>query len=168
MVSTLLASCISHSPDDAPDIYLQPSGWRNIDAQLKAPDFAAYQQAVTDAVRSQRIPFDSAQSAREVTWVSPTEIPPAAACHGRQRGIALLVHGLSDTAFAMRDLARGMAESCLRTRTVLLPGHGTRPGDLIDIRLSDWTSTLDYLIKQAAAEDRLPYRGYWCRARMTR
>lgn len=149
----LLAGCISHSPDDAPDIYLQPSGWRDIDDQLKAPDFAAYQQAVINEVRSQRIPFDAAQSAREVNWVSPVEIPPSAECNGQQRGIALLVHGLSDTAFAMHDLGYAMSESCLRARIVLLPGHGTRPGDLIDIRLSDWTRTLDYLIEQAAAED---------------
>ena len=29
LVSALLAGCITHSPDDAPDSYLQPSGWRN-------------------------------------------------------------------------------------------------------------------------------------------
>jgi alpha-beta hydrolase superfamily lysophospholipase len=32
----------------------------------------------------------------------------------------------------------------------LLPGHGTRPGDLLTIRLDDWTDTVQYLIAQAA------------------
>lgn len=33
-----------------------------------------------------------------------------------------------------------------------MPGHGTRAGDLLTTRLSDWQETIDYLIDQAASE----------------
>ena len=39
---------------------------------------------------------------------------------------------------AMRDLADAFAARCFVVRTMLLPGHGTRAGDLLDVTRADW------------------------------
>lgn len=153
--------CATSREDDAPAEYLRVSGWQNIDAQLQAPDFDRYRELVANDVAEHRIPVDPNRRVEEIAMVTPIEIPPLESCNGQQRGIALLVHGLSDTAFAMRDLAQVLASQCVRARTVLLPGHGTRAGDLLDIQLKDWEKTLEYLIDQAAHEhDRIVLAGF--------
>ena len=149
----VLSACTSTSKFDAPISYLTPHGWLHLNDQLQAPSFNDYKARVAQDVLNDRVPFDTTQVAKEARMASPIEVPPASSCNGQQRGIALLVHGLSDTAFAMQDFAIMLAKSCMRARTVLLPGHGTRSGDLLSVRLHHWTRTLDYLIEQAASED---------------
>ena len=38
----------------------------------------------------------------------------------------------------MRDLADAFAARCFLVRSLLLPGHGTRPGDLLQVTREDW------------------------------
>jgi pimeloyl-ACP methyl ester carboxylesterase len=61
----------------------------------------------------------------------------SSACGAPSRGI-LLVHGLSDSPFVFRDFARALAKDCVEVRTVLLQGHGTRPGDMINAEADVW------------------------------
>jgi esterase/lipase len=80
-----------------------------------------------------------------VAAVGPFELrpnPKGRSCKGKteapyDRGV-LLVHGLNDTPFSMWDLAGRFAKECYLVRGILLPGHGTIPGDLLTIGLSDW------------------------------
>lgn len=46
---------------------------------------------------------------------------------------ALLAHGLWGSPELMRDLAQSLATHHVASRTILMPGHGTSPADLIDI-----------------------------------
>lgn len=130
---------------------LEPTGWQRPGDFLKASRFLDYAESVQREVAEARVPFIDENAAREVRLASPSEFTPAADCD-TTRGIALLVHGLSDTAFSMSDMAKALAQGCYVARTVLLPGHGTRPGDLLTTRLSHWTDTVKYLVNQAAAE----------------
>ena len=52
---------------------------------------------------------------------------------GRHARAALLLHDLGGTPYEMRDIARAFAADCYLVRAVLLPGHGTVPGDLLEI-----------------------------------
>ena len=147
----LLQSCASDRGGEAPLAHLSPAGWQDIEQALSHNNFNSYAAAIKTDVKQFRVPFDTADASSEVDMASPLEIPAAEEC-GNPRGIALLVHGLSDTAFAMRDLAQVLASACYISRTVLLPGHGTRPGDLQTTRLIHWEKTLSYLVDQAATE----------------
>ena len=150
-----LTGCISSigSRDiEAPAIYLSPAGWQDNHLHLREATFTEYAQSITEEVRRYRIPFNPENADAEVSMASPVELPLEKHCEGRANGIAVLVHGLSDTAFSLRDVGRVMADVCFRSRIILLPGHGTRAGDLLTTRLSDWQQTLHYLIDQAAAE----------------
>lgn len=148
----VLAACVGGRAIEAPEAYLSPAGWQNNRAFLAHKNFADYANAIGHEVRQFRIPFDPAHADREITLSSPAELPLAEHCRGRSIGIAILVHGLADTAYSLRDVGAALADVCYKSRVILLPGHGTRAGDLLTTRLTDWQETITYLIDQAAAE----------------
>lgn len=68
-----------------------------------------------------------------------------------RRGV-LLTHGLSDSPYHMRHLGAFFQRHGFRVMAVLLPGHGTQPGDLLDARWEDWAQTVDYGVQCLAEE----------------
>ncbi|CZF81490.1 Thermostable monoacylglycerol lipase [Grimontia celer] len=56
----------------------------------------------------------------------------------------LFVHGLGDSPFYFRDIANALSEQGFLVRTVLLPGHGSRPGDLILPTFDDWKRVVQH------------------------
>lgn len=70
----------------------------------------------------------------------------------------LLVHGLTDSPFLMRDLGDALARTplvpgrCTLVRSLLLPGHGTAPGDLLGVRHEDWAAATRYGLESFAGE----------------
>ncbi len=130
---------------------LETVGWQRVPDTLAGCTFKDYAARVGGEVLAARVPFVPENHRTEAGFAAPAEFKPADHCE-QTHGIAVLVHGLSDSAFSMRDFAQLLATHCYLARTALLPGHGTRPGDLLQVRLQDWAATVDYLIKQAAAE----------------
>jgi esterase/lipase len=96
--------------------------------------FAAYQAATRDLVRERRS-FQSEDRAAEVAYNTPEEWRPQDT--PPQRAM-LLAHGLGDSPFSFSDIGPVLARQGFLVRTVLLPGHGTDPADLIDISADDW------------------------------
>lgn len=87
---------------------------------------------------------------------SPFELRPSAGfAPGKQktyrRGI-LLTHGLSDSPYFMRHLAAFFQANGFLVMVVLLPGHGTQPGDLLEVSWQEWASTVDYGVNQLSKE----------------
>lgn len=72
---------------------------------------------------------------------SPFECIPAAK---KSKIGALLVHGLLDCPFTFRELAQTLEQQGIVTRSILLPGHGTRPSDLLTVTYQDWQNTVRY------------------------
>ncbi|MDD2702175.1 MAG: alpha/beta fold hydrolase [Sideroxydans sp.] len=60
-----------------------------------------------------------------------------------RRGV-LLTHGLSDSPYHMRYLGDFFRCNGFYVMAVLLPGHGTQAGDLLDVRWEDWAETVAY------------------------
>ncbi|MBB5021984.1 alpha/beta hydrolase [Desulfurispira natronophila] len=82
---------------------------------------------------------------------APFEIPPSSQCpkvNGKAEKGILLVHGLTDSPYSMVALGKHLAQRCFLVRTVLLPGHGTVPGDLLDIDYQQWIGTVEYGLHQ--------------------
>ena len=77
-----------------------------------------------------------------------------------RRGV-LLTHGLSDSPYFMRHLAAFFQQNGFRVMAVLLPGHGTRPGDLLEVTWQEWAKTVAYGAYQLAGEvDEVYLAGY--------
>jgi len=66
------------------------------------------------------------------------------------RGI-LLIHGLSDSPYFMRAVSRHFQARGFLVRSILLPGHGTVPGDLLHVTYKEWIKATDYGVHQMAS-----------------
>jgi esterase/lipase len=95
--------------------------------------------------------IDASNSDVEKAAVMPFEIKPAANCEQTKVGV-LLLHGLSDSPYSMRSMGEALAKQCLWVRAALLPGHGTRAEDLIEIERDDWRQATKVAIENFAAE----------------
>lgn len=144
-------SALGGGPETAPAAQLEPAGWLEPEVVLDSTSFADYAERVRALLDAHRLPLDPSDAAREIALSAPREYPPASGC-ARSRGVALLVHGLSDTAFSMTDVATVLAANCFVARTMLLPGHGTRAGDLLAVDERDWRDAVRHLARQAASE----------------
>lgn len=151
LASVLLSACGFNKSGVVQPELLVNTGWKAIPQTLQAPEFSGYANAVRSEVSAARVPFIEKNATDEVQFASPVEFQPVSTCEST-RGIAILVHGLSDSAFSMRDTAKELSKGCYIARTALLPGHGTKPGDLLSTRLSDWVDTVRYLFRQADQE----------------
>lgn len=78
-----------------------------------------------------------------IDWNAPFILEPE---QPTQKGI-LLIHGLLDSCFAMKDLAKAFQVKGYLVFAILLPGHGTQPIDLCDVRVEDWLKIIDYGVK---------------------
>jgi alpha-beta hydrolase superfamily lysophospholipase len=129
--------------------------WR--DSQGRDKPFAAYladTRAALDASRAGIEP-DAALRAAHVELVAPRQWPLAESCNGTAKAGLLLIHGLSDTPFLMRDVGDALAElpeKCLLVRSILLPGHGSIPGDLVRPTAAQWGAAVRYGIDSFAGE----------------
>lgn len=87
---------------------------------------------------------------------APFELrPPVGFTPGQKktyrRGV-LLVHGLTDSPYFMRYLAEFFQQNGFRAMAILLPGHGTQPGDLLDISWREWARAVAYGTDRLAEE----------------
>jgi alpha-beta hydrolase superfamily lysophospholipase len=66
------------------------------------------------------------------------------------RGAVLLVHGLSDSPYAMRAIAELLRDQGFYVLVLRLPGHGTIPSGLLRVRWQDWYAAVELAAKHAA------------------
>ncbi|MDP2380760.1 MAG: alpha/beta fold hydrolase, partial [Pseudohongiella sp.] len=92
--------------------------------------------------RADQAPFgDNYPLSRTLEMRSPYEIREAAQCpQDSPRTGYLLLHGLTDSPYLLSAVARSLAgrSPCSVVRSVLLPGHGTVPGDSLEVHRNDW------------------------------
>ena len=71
--------------------------------------------------------------------------PPNAPKNGKkyQYG-ALLIHGLFDSPFSLKDVGAYLDSKGIISRAILLPGHGTVPNDLLHVSYHDWIQAVRY------------------------
>lgn len=109
-------------------------------------DFNVYLQETEAWLRANRV-FNTADEDKEIKANLPYEIKPD---NANGQGV-LLVHGLADSPFSFVDIAEHLAQQGYLVRTILLPGHGSKVGDLILPTLEDWQGVVAHhtqLLKQ--------------------
>ncbi|AKK00919.1 lipoprotein [Pseudomonas sp. Cab53] len=100
--------------------------------------FEDYRRDTIQRIQANRR-FQLADAAAELAWNAPQEWRPASSDAGaRPRKGILLVHGLGDSPWSFQDLAQPLARQGFLVRTILLPGHGTRPEDLLETTAQQW------------------------------
>lgn len=104
-----------------------------------------------------RLDLNEANREKIIEAISPFELKPASECasevDGKYAKGILLIHGLSDSPYLVRAIGEHFQSRCFLVRSLLLPGHGTAPGDLLDIERKELIKAVDYgfgTIKNAA------------------
>ncbi|SCC24201.1 Esterase/lipase [Kosakonia oryzendophytica] len=105
----------------------------SVEAPLGQKSFASYQQQTRAFVAAHRA-FQTLDKNAELQLNTPQEWRPASPA---RKGI-LLIHGLGDGPASFVDIAPQLAKQGFLVRTVLLPGHGTRPADLLSVSADQW------------------------------
>jgi esterase/lipase len=77
------------------------------------------------------------------SWQSTT---PTSSTKKLKNGI-LLIHGLYDSPFFLADIGKYFLNKDFIVNAILLPGHGTVPGDLLDIQYPEWIKAVNYGIQ---------------------
>jgi len=105
---------------------------------LGQKSFEAYRLDTLQWLRDHR-DFQGTDREAELNWNAPQEWRPVGA---PKRGI-ILVHGLGDSPWSFHDIGSALAARGFLVRTVLLPGHGTQPADMLQVRMEDWRRVVD-------------------------
>ncbi|WP_394220976.1 alpha/beta hydrolase [Alteromonas gracilis] len=98
--------------------------------------------------------FISEDKAQEITMNMPFE------CGTENSGTGvLLVHGLGDSPYFFRDVANAMCTEGIHVRTILLPGHGSKPGDMLNVSYQQWQAETNHHIRLFSQEVENMYIG---------
>ena len=155
LLTIFLTGCLgSLNPMKLPEKFqtatYKPTGV-NEKFSIKGKDFAAYVLETKEMIKSGRkIGQSPFQSEAAIKGNAPQEIIPANVRQGETnayRDAVILIHSLQGSPFEMKELAMKFARKGMVVRTILLPGHGTVPGDLTNVRYSDWNKAVDFVVK---------------------
>jgi len=129
-----------------PKLFIDPQTKYPIyDLNLSFTDYIAQCKAL---ITRYRLDLNTANAEQIIAANSPFELRPTQpAKYG-----ALLIHGLFDSPFLMRDIGLKLQAQGILARAILLPGHGTIPGSLLHVDYRQWLQTVRYGITTLAKE----------------
>ena len=122
------------------DKRFEPSGF-NSAFQQEHLSFSSYVAQLRDMIASTRTDLNYRNQQLIIDANAPFDWKPR--CPSSKKGV-LLLHGFTDSPYTMQALGKFFVTHNFWVRAVLLPGHGTVPGDLLDIQLEDWVAAARY------------------------
>ncbi|MCK9197279.1 MAG: alpha/beta hydrolase [Syntrophales bacterium] len=147
----VIAGCATPSPR------LQPSGLNTTFAVAEDTPFAAYLQKTREMMIKARVDIHDDNREEVLKANMPFELRPDQESFpkgkdGKYRRGILLIHGLSDSPYLLQPLASHLQKQGFFVRTILLPGHGTVPGDLLNIHYQEWIRAVQYGVRGMKGE----------------
>jgi len=119
----------------------------NIDQYCKEAfklHFAEYCDYNRQHIKRIREKVNLPADARTVDWNCPFEWKPKN--YDGKRAV-LLIHGFMASPHIMRSIGEWYLKQGFLVRAILLPGHGTCPGDLLETHLKHWMQAVHYGIR---------------------
>lgn len=68
---------------------------------------------------------------------------------GPPKGAAVFLHGLTDSPYSLRHIAKRYRDLGWATVAIRLPGHGTVPAGLYDVEWPDWSAAVRLAVREA-------------------
>ena len=68
---------------------------------------------------------------------------------GKPVGAVVLLHGLTDSPYSLRHIARRYAADGFTVIAIRLPGHGTVPAGLSDVQWEEWMAATRLAVREA-------------------
>ncbi len=138
----LAAACPGHASP------LGPSGMNTVFPFPPGFNWGDYCRTMSEVIVKARGLGHDPQSEKILAANRPFELKPADGPPYR-RGI-VMIHGLTDSPYMMKPLGRYFQKKGFLVRGLLLPGHGTLPGDLTTVRLEEWEKALAWAVARTA------------------
>jgi esterase/lipase len=114
---------------------------------FSAGTFQEYIEHSQDLLRNARV---SVTSDAMIQNLSPFMLEPNANCERLENGKYLngivLTHGLLDSPYSMIDIGKHFQSRCFYVLGILLPDHGTRPGDMLKTKWQEWAEVQNFSI----------------------
>lgn len=95
--------------------------------------------------------YNPASTVSRLAFDTPYNRSLELAPEGESRGAVLLVHGLTDSPYMMRHVGEVFRSQGYHVVLLRMPGHGTLPSELIDVRWEDWYAAVLLAARHAAA-----------------
>ncbi|MCK5231351.1 MAG: alpha/beta fold hydrolase [Desulfobulbaceae bacterium] len=111
--------------------------------------FKEYIQQTRRMIGKSRADLDNADKENIISANSPFELIPDCNLYPKtengkfKKGI-LLIHGLTDSPYLLKPVALHLQSRGFFVRAILLPGHGTIPGDLLSVKYETWIKAVEY------------------------
>ncbi|MBU0480705.1 MAG: alpha/beta fold hydrolase [Proteobacteria bacterium] len=138
---------------------LKPSGLNSAFTLTPDSDFRTYIRHYRQIIEGSRIDLDGPDREKIIEANLPFEMVPEE--NGKPVNGILLIHGLFDSPYHMRDLGRHFRERGFLVRAILLPGHGTVPGDQTEVTMEEWVKATEYGVSSLKREvDRVFIGGF--------
>ena len=147
VLSGLISGCVTLPPR------LQESGLNTRFSFGNDVPFDEYVRKTGQMIEKTRVDINESNRAVILAANIPFELKPDESNYPRngkgryERGV-LLIHGLSDSPYLMKAVARHFQTRGFLVRSILLPGHGTVPGDLLQVTYQEWIRATEYGIYQ--------------------
>lgn len=129
-----------------------PFEWRGNPATCSPARAALVSDSAFVSASSERTPIAEEDGVEAVKTVTLTRTQGFG--KGNGKGF-LLIHGLTDSPYSLRSMAESLKQAypCALIRAVLLPGHGTWPGDSLKMSHEEWQRIVDYGVNSFQDED---------------
>lgn len=120
-------------------------------------DFADYIAQCRALVEQYRLDLNGSNAPEILAANTPFELYPPnpipASCTDKKvkHGV-LLIHGLFDSPFSLRDVGTHLQTQGILVRSILLPGHGITPGCMLSASHQDWIQSVNYGVASLAQE----------------
>lgn len=124
----------ANSPDPRASLYQSATYYDYIQK-----DFVTYVEKSRDWLKDNRT-FITADDEKELNMNAPYVLYP------EQKGekAVLLVHGLGDSPYTFSDVSKTLVKQGFVVQVLLLPGHGSKPEDLMLPTYQDWQHIVDH------------------------
>ena len=132
-LASVMTGC-SSTPQKTPEL-----NQSNVYYDYLQPDFSRYLKVTEKWLEINRH-FISDDHQRELDMNMPFQLSPETPT----KKAILFVHGLGDSPFSFSDLAPTMVKLGFHVEVLLLPGHGSKPEELLLPEYQDWQTIVDH------------------------
>ena len=131
----------------SPKLFTDPKQDYSFNSDLHFTDYINQSKKIIEKTR-QDLTKETADTIIEAN--APYELKPTG--DTRPKYGALLIHGLFDSPFHLRDIGNELQKQGLLVRSILLPGHGTVPGALLNVTFEQWLQAVRFGIQSLRKE----------------
>lgn len=139
-------------PHELPQSKLDSAGWDDYLA-AEAAAFASIRTEVTQKLApDERVPVNRYFDGSAIypghfkqDWNRSYVIKP----EGKPVGAAVFLHGLTDSPYSLRHLARQYRDRGFLAIAIRLPGHGTVPAGLTEVEWENWLAATRLAVREA-------------------